>query len=115
MAPDLRSAAACDIPQLLLPPATDLDAETVAAIERTGLTALYSQFGHAPGLIDAWFRFYQPMVNGGALELRTKELCRLRIAARNGCMMCLGGRFRDEAGVPVVDEDDVDAVLAGRF
>jgi alkylhydroperoxidase family enzyme len=29
--------------------------------------------------------------------------------------MCLGGRFRDAAGVPVVDEDEVDAVLAGRF
>ena len=30
-------------------------------------------------------------------------------------MFCLGGRFRDDDGVPVVDDDDVDAVLAGRF
>ena len=115
MASDLRSAAACDIPQPLLTPVTDFDAETAAAIERTGLTAFYGQFGHAPGLIDAWMGFYQPIVNGGAVELRTKELCRLRIAVRNGCMFCLGGRFRDAAGVPVVDDDDVDAVLAGRF
>jgi alkylhydroperoxidase family enzyme len=114
MATDLRSAAACEIPHLMLPPA-ELDPQSQAAVDRTGLTALYSQFGHAPGLIDAWFAFYQPVVNGGCLELRTKELCRLRIAVRNGCMMCLGGRFRDAAGVPVVDEDDVDAVLAGRF
>ena len=115
MATDLRSAAACDIPQPLLTPVTDFDSETAAAIERTGLTAFYGQFGHAPGLIDAWMSFYQPVVTGGALELRTKELCRLRIAVRNGCMFCLGGRFRDADGVPVVDDDDVDAVLAGRF
>jgi AhpD family alkylhydroperoxidase len=114
MATDLRSAV-CEIPQPLLPPVTEFDAETAAAIERTGMTAFYGQFGHAPGLIDEWFRFYMPMVNGGALELRTKELCRLRIAGHNGCMMCLGGRFRDAAGVPVVTEDEVDAVLAGRF
>jgi alkylhydroperoxidase family enzyme len=30
-------------------------------------------------------------------------------------MLCLGGRFRDAAGVAVVDDDDVDAVLGGRF
>jgi alkylhydroperoxidase family enzyme len=115
MAADLRAAAGCVIPQPLLPPATDLDADTAAAIERTGLTAFYGQFGHAPGVIDGWMRFYQPLVTAGALELRTKELCRLRIAVRNGCMFCLGGRFRDGAGIPVVDDDDVDAVLAGRF
>jgi alkylhydroperoxidase family enzyme len=115
MAADLRSAAACEIPQPLLPPAAAPDADTAAAIARTGMTAFYGQFGHAPGLIDAWLRFYQPVVTGGRLELRTKELCRLRIAIRNGCMMCLGGRFRGEDGEPVVDEDDVDAVLAGRF
>ena len=69
-----------------------------------------------PGLIDKWFAFYQPVVRDSSnLPLRTKELCRLRIAARNGCMFCLGGRFRDDDGVPVVDDDDVDAVLAGRF
>jgi alkylhydroperoxidase family enzyme len=99
----------------LLPFVTNPDADTAAAIERTGLTSFYGQFGHAPGAIDQWMSFYMPMVHGGALELRTKELCRLRIAVRNGCMMCLGGRFSDADGVPVVDDDDVDAVLSGRF
>jgi alkylhydroperoxidase family enzyme len=115
VAADLRSITECDIPQPLLPPLTDLDEQTAAAIERTGLRTFYSQLGHAPGVIDAWLSFYQPVVTGGAVELRTKELCRLRIAARNGCMFCLGGRFRDATGTPVVDDDDVDAVLAGRF
>ncbi len=116
MAEDLRAVSDCVIPQPLLTPA-DPSADPAAAerIARTGMTAFHGQFGHAPGLIDKWFAFYQPIVNGGAVELRTKELCRLRIAARNGCMLCLGGRFRDAAGVPVVDDDDVDAVLGGRF
>lgn len=114
MAEDLRSVAACDIPTPLLRPA-QLAPEVAEAAASRGLQAFYGQLGHAPGVIDSWLRFYQPLVTGGALELRTKELCRLRIAARNGCMFCLGGRFRDADGTPVVDDDDVDAVLAGRF
>jgi alkylhydroperoxidase family enzyme len=115
MATDLRSVNECAIPQPVLTPVTTFDAETTAMLDRTGMRTFYGQFGHAPGLIDKWMAFYQPVVNGGSVPLRTKELCRLRIAARNGCMFCLGGRFRDAAGVPVVNDDDVDAVLAGRF
>ena len=116
MAEDLRAVGDCAIPQPLLTPVDmSADPDKAAAFARTGMSTFYGQFGHAPGLIDKWMSFYQPVVNGGAVELRTKELCRLRIAARNGCMLCLGGRFRDGAGVPVVDDDDVDAVLGGRF
>ena len=116
MAEDLRAVGECAIPQPLLTPADmTTDPDAAAALARTGMSAFYGQFGHAPGLIEKWMAFYQPIVNTGAVELRTKELCRLRIAARNGCMLCLGGRFRDAAGMPVVDDDDVDAVLGGRF
>ncbi len=100
----------------MLTPVTDFSSEMAERIERSGMKTFYGQFGHAPGLIDKWFAFYQPVVTDSTnLALRTKELCRLRIAARNGCMFCLGSRFRDPAGVPVVDDDDVDAVLAGRL
>jgi alkylhydroperoxidase family enzyme len=116
MAADLRSVTECAIPQPVLTPATGFDSATAARIEASGMGAFYGQFGHAPGLIDRWLAFYQPVVNDEAnLPLRTKELCRLRIAARNGCMFCLGGRFRGADGAPVVDDDDVDAVLAGRL
>ena len=116
MAEDLRAIGDCAVPQPLLDPLDiSADPDAAAALARTGLGTFYGQLGHAPGLIDKWLAFYQPVVTGGVVELRTKELCRLRIAARNGCMFCLGGRFRDAAGVPVVDDDDVDAVLAGRF
>jgi alkylhydroperoxidase family enzyme len=116
MAEDLRSIGECAVPQPLLAP-LDLsaDPDAAAALAQAGLTTFYGQLGHAPGLIEKWLAFYQPIVTGGAVELRTKELCRLRIAARNGCMFCLGGRFRDAEGAPVVDDDDVDAVLGGAF
>jgi alkylhydroperoxidase family enzyme len=116
MATDLRSVTECAIPQPLLTPMTDFAPEMAERIERSGMKTFYGQFEHAPGLIDKWLAFYQPVVTDSTtLPLRTKELCRLRIAARNGCMFCLGGRFRDTEGVPVVDDDDVDAVLGGRL
>ena len=116
MAADLRSVTDCAIPQPLLTPVTNFDPQTAERMRASGMGTFYGQFEHAPGLIDKWFAFYQPIVTDSSnLPLRTKELCRLRIAARNGCMFCLGGRFRDSDGVPVVDDDDVDAVLAGRL
>lgn len=116
MAPDLRSITDCEIPQPLLTPITPAQDQMVAdAVERTGLGTFYGQLGHAAPVINAWMSFYQPILHGGSVSLRTKELCRLRIAARNGCMFCLGGRFRDDAGSPVANDDDLDAVLAGRF
>lgn len=116
MAADLRSVTECAIPQPVLTPKTDFDPATAARIAASGMGTFYGQFGHAPGLIDKWLAFYQPVVNDETnLPLRTKELCRLRIAARNGCMFCLGGRFRGADGQPVVDDDDVDAVLGGRL
>ena len=115
MAEDLRAVDVCHVPGPVLPLKADLDPETAALVQRTGLNAFYGQFGHAPELIAGWMSFYQPLVNGGRVELRTKELCRLRVAARNGCLFCLGGRFRGPDGEPVVTDDDVDAVLGGRL
>lgn len=115
-AADLRSVTECTIPHPMLEPVTDFAPERAERIAQSGMATFYGQFEHAPGLIDKWFAFYQPVVtDDSTLALRTKELCRLRIAARNGCMFCLGGRFRDAAGTPVVDDDDVDAVLGGRL
>lgn len=116
MAADLRSVTECAIPQPLLPPVTEFDASRAERIKASGMGVFYGQFEHAPGLIDKWLAFYQPVVtDSSSLPLRTKELCRLRIAARNRCMFCLGGRFRDADGVPVVDDADVEAVLAGEL
>ena len=115
MAEDLRSVEVCSIPAPVLDPITVFDPETEAIVARTGLRTFYGQLGHAPEAINGWMSFYQPLVSGGRVELRTKELCRLRVAARNGCLFCLGGRFRGPDGEAVVSDDDVDAVLGGRL
>ena len=79
MAEDLRAVGDCAIPQPLLTPVDmSADPDKAAALARTGMTTFYGQFGHAPGLIDKWMGFYQPVVNdSSSLPLRTKELCRL--------------------------------------
>jgi alkylhydroperoxidase family enzyme len=115
MAEDFRSVDVCQISGPVLPPKVDFDPETAAIVARSGMSAFYGQFGHAPEVIGGWMAFYQSLVSGGRVELRTKELCRLRVAARNGCLLCLGGRFRDDDGVAVVSEDDVDAVIGGKL
>jgi alkylhydroperoxidase family enzyme len=82
-----------------------------------GTIPLFATFGHAPGLIEGWMAWYQPLMVGGRVPVRTKELCRLAVAARTGCHMCQNGRFPDPAqgGAPAVPEPDAEAVLTGRF
>lgn len=86
MADDLTSVtASCTLPHPVLPPKADLDDETAAIAQRSGQHDFYGQFGHAPEVIHGWMRWYFPMMTAGRVELRTKELARLRVAARNGC------------------------------
>lgn len=42
-------------------------------------------FGHAPRLIAHYLRFYSPILLGGSIEYRAKEICRLRVAFANQC------------------------------
>jgi alkylhydroperoxidase family enzyme len=108
-------AEACALPHPRLPMA-DLAPEVAARATATGTTAFLGQFGHAPGLIEGWMAWYQPLMLGGVVPTRTKELCRLAVASRTGCHMCQNGRFPDPAGTgAAVAEDDAEAVLAGRF
>jgi alkylhydroperoxidase family enzyme len=74
---------------------------------------LFEQFGHAPGLIESWLQWYQPLVINGRVATRTKELCRLAVARRTGCHMCQNSRFADPSGTgPAVPAAEADAVLA---
>ena len=102
---------ACAIPVPRLPEAP-LSPEAASS----GITSLLGQFGHAPGLIESWLAWYQPLMAGGRVPTRIKELCRLAVAARTGCHMCQNGRFPDPAtGTAAVPPDDADAVAAGDF
>jgi hypothetical protein len=75
----------CPVPQPVLRPVEQLDPETKALVDRIGHGVFYGQLGHAPEVIQGWMRFYQPIMLNGRVEVRTKELCRLRIATLNGC------------------------------
>jgi alkylhydroperoxidase family enzyme len=102
----------CALPHPRLPLA-----ELPPEAANSGITSLLGQFGHAPGLIESWLAWYSPiMLADGRIPVRTKELCRLAVAARTGCHMCQNGRFPDPAGVgPAAPPEDADAVLAGDF
>jgi alkylhydroperoxidase family enzyme len=103
---------ACAIPHPRLPLA-DLPPEKREVAEASGTLSFFGQFGHAPGLLEGWLGWYQPLLVGGTVPVRTKELCRLAVARRTGCHMCRNGRFPDPVqGTNAVDEDDAQAVLA---
>ena len=99
----MTTAEACALPHPRIPAAAE------------GTIPLFATFGHAPGLIEGWLAWYQPLMVGGIVPTRTKELCRLAIASRTGCHMCQNGRFPDPTGTAAVPEPDAAAVLAGRF
>jgi alkylhydroperoxidase family enzyme len=42
--------------------------------------------GHRPDMIEAYFKFYYPLHNGGIIDPALKELVRLRIASLNQCL-----------------------------
>jgi alkylhydroperoxidase family enzyme len=101
------SADACRLPQPRLTPIA-LSPEVPA-----GARPLLEQFGHAPGLIEGWLQWYQPLVMGGRVPTRTKELVRLAVARRTGCHLCQNSRFGDPTGVgPAVEAGTAAAVLA---
>lgn len=83
--PDTTETPSCPVPLPLLTPVAELDAETAGLVDRIGHRAFYGQFGHAPEVIRGWLAWYQPLMSRGRVELRTKELCRIRVAALNGC------------------------------
>ena len=107
----MTDVEACALPHPRLP-AAELPPEAASS----GISSLLSQFGHAPGLVESWLAWYSPIMLGGSVPVRTKELCRLAIAARTGCHMCQNGRFPDPTGVgPAAPPEDAEAVLAGDF
>jgi alkylhydroperoxidase family enzyme len=66
--------------------APDLRRQAEAA-ERAGQNSTVIRvLGHRPEMIEAYFKFYYPLHNGGVVDVALKELVRLRIAALNQCM-----------------------------
>lgn len=75
---------ACPVPTRVLPLAP-VTAELQAMIDR-GVDPIWVRtLGHAPEVLTAWTKYYWPLLFGGAVEIRTKEAARLRIARLNAC------------------------------
>jgi|1185.fasta_scaffold610753_2 alkylhydroperoxidase family enzyme len=68
--------------------------------------------GWSPDLLAAFFTFYGKVWQEGALDLRVKDLARMKIARTVGCRICQNTRFKVAEGHTVEDDyrdiDDVD-------
>jgi len=74
---------ACPMPRL--PGVKPLDAELQLRVDK-GADALEARtLGHAPELYKKFLAYYAQMHWKGKLELKTKEVARLRIAQLNQC------------------------------
>jgi len=60
--------------------------ERVAMVEASGADAsVLRAVAHRQDMFDAYFSFYYPAHQGGAVEAELKELMRLKIARLNDC------------------------------
>jgi len=69
-----------------------------------------------PELLDAFFTFYAQVWTGGVLDVRVKDLARMKIARTVGCRMCQNTRFKVAEGA--TSEDDyleIDAFESGAY
>jgi len=66
-----------------------------------------------PELMDAFFRFYSVLWEPGALDVRTKDLARMKIARTVGCRICQLTRFSVAADATTEEDycaiDDVES------
>ena len=69
-----------------------------------------------PELLDAFFKFYAQVWTGGVLDIRVKDLARMKIARTVGCRMCQNTRFKVAEGATTEDDYlDIDDVEAGDY
>jgi alkylhydroperoxidase family enzyme len=68
-----------------LPVVGELDPELQARVERGADPVEHGTFGWAPEHYKRWLAFETPLRFKGEVEVRTKEVARLRIARLNQC------------------------------
>lgn len=76
----------------------------------TGDAEFHRVAANAPQLVDFYWRtFYGQIFFGGAVDVRTKELVRLRLAGLHGCRFCQAGDAASAREHGVTD-DEIEAV-----
>jgi alkylhydroperoxidase family enzyme len=69
-----------------------------------------------PELLAAFFEFYAKVWTDGVLDLRVKDLCRMKIARTVGCRVCQNTRFKVAQGHTAEDDYlDIDDVENGDY
>jgi alkylhydroperoxidase family enzyme len=69
-----------------------------------------------PDLLEAFFEFYAKVWTEGVLDVRIKDLARMKIARTVGCRMCQNTRFAVAEGHTVEDDYlDIDDVENGDY
>lgn len=64
-----------------------------------------------PELMEAFFAFYANLWTDGVLDMRVKDLARMKIARTVGCRICQNTRFKVAEGHTVeADYEDIDHV-----
>ncbi len=75
----------CRLPVPRLPGVPELDAELQTRVDRGADPLEARQFGWVPEHYKRWLNFETPLRWKGSVEVRTKEVARLRIARLNQC------------------------------
>jgi AhpD family alkylhydroperoxidase len=71
---------------------TDFRQKVEQVTRLTGAAHFHRVAANAPQLVDFYWRtFYGQIFFGGAVDVRTKELIRLRLAGLHGCAFCRAG------------------------
>lgn len=69
-----------------------------------------------PELLDAFFKFYARVWTDGVLDMRVKDLARMKIARTVGCRVCQNTRFKAAEGATTEDDYlDIDDVENGDY
>jgi alkylhydroperoxidase family enzyme len=69
-----------------------------------------------PELLDAFFGFYAQVWTGGVLDVRVKDLARMKIARTVGCRMCQNTRFKVAEDATTEDDYlDIDDFENGAY
>jgi alkylhydroperoxidase family enzyme len=69
-----------------------------------------------PELLAAFFEFYAKVWTDGVLDLRVKDLCRMKIARTVGCRLCQNTRFKVAEGHTAEDDYlDIDDIENGEY
>jgi alkylhydroperoxidase family enzyme len=75
----------CRLPVPRLSPVPELDADLQARVDRGADPLEHGVFGWAPEHFKRWLAFETPLRFKGVLEVRVKEIARLRVARLNEC------------------------------